>query len=108
MADKQYSPSNVGNQAVSIDQAWLEVGEEVVLGGVTRPEFQVAQTDLGNAENAIASAQARLTDARNQRKATRHTLWELVKRVRNGTKAQYGDDSNEYELMGGTRTSERK
>ena len=49
-----------------------------------------------------------LTSARNDRDAARLALWNLVKRARSGAKAQYGDDSDEYERFGGTRLSERK
>jgi hypothetical protein len=35
-------------------------------------------------------------------------LWDKVKRVRKGVKANYGDDSSQYEMVGGTRTSERQ
>jgi hypothetical protein len=31
-----------------------------------------------------------------------------VQRVRNGVKANYGDYSSQYEMVGGTRASERK
>jgi hypothetical protein len=31
-----------------------------------------------------------------------------MKRVRAGVKANYGDDSQQYEMVGGTRMSERK
>jgi len=49
-----------------------------------------------------------LTDKRNQRDATNTALWDKVKRARNGIKANYGDDSSQYEMVGGTRASERK
>ncbi len=32
----------------------------------------------------------------------------LIKRLRTGVKAEYGDDSTEYEKVGGKRSSERK
>ena len=35
-------------------------------------------------------------------------MWDKIKRVRAGVKANYGDDSQQYEMVGGTRTSERK
>jgi hypothetical protein len=35
-------------------------------------------------------------------------MWDKVKRVRAGVKANYGDDSQQYEMVGGTRMSERK
>ena len=35
-------------------------------------------------------------------------MWDQVKRVRNGIKAVYGDNSSQYEMIGGIRKSERK
>ena len=47
-------------------------------------------------------------DKRNQRDALYAQIWDKVKRVRNGVKGIYGDDSSQYEVIGGTRLSERK
>ena len=49
-----------------------------------------------------------LTDKRNQRDDVCVTLWDQVKRARSGMKAIYGDDSSQYEMIGGTRVSDRK
>ena len=49
-----------------------------------------------------------LTNLRNQRNDLFVSIWDKVKRVRNGVKANYGDDSSQYEMVGGTRLSERK
>jgi hypothetical protein len=35
-------------------------------------------------------------------------IWDRIKRVRATVKGAYGDDSSEYELVGGTRMSERR
>ncbi len=51
---------------------------------------------------------AQLTDARNRRDALYTAIWSKVKRVRSGVKGIYGDDSSQYEMVGGTRLSERK
>jgi hypothetical protein len=59
-------------------------------------------------DTQIASHEQQLSTARTQRDATYSTLWEKVKRVRAGAKANYGDDSTQYEMVGGTRMSERK
>lgn len=45
---------------------------------------------------------------RNQRDALIAMTWDQVKRVRTGVKGIYGDDSSEYEMVGGTRLSDRK
>jgi hypothetical protein len=49
-----------------------------------------------------------LADKRNQRELTYNGMWDKVKRVRAGVKANYGDDSQQFEMVGGTRTSDRK
>jgi hypothetical protein len=35
-------------------------------------------------------------------------LWDCVKRLRATVKGVYSDDSSEYDLVGGTRLSDRK
>ena len=43
-----------------------------------------------------------------QRDAANLSLWDKVKRVRAGVKASFGNDSSQYEMVSGTRLSERK
>ena len=45
---------------------------------------------------------------RNQRDALYEAAWDKVRRMRVAIKAIYGFDSPQYELVGGTRLSERK
>lgn len=42
------------------------------------------------------------------REAAHEDLWDTVKRVRARVKGIYGDDSSQYEMVGGTRLSEGK
>ncbi|MGC1377881.1 MAG: hypothetical protein WA821_16735, partial [Anaerolineales bacterium] len=44
----------------------------------------------------------------NQQDVVCSDMWEQVKRVRNGIKGIYGDNSSQYEMIGGIRKSERK
>ena len=44
----------------------------------------------------MVKLEAQLTDKRNQRDALYTAIWDKVKRVRNGMKAIYGDDSSQY------------
>jgi hypothetical protein len=57
-------------------------------------------TDLRRAEQ--------LADKRNQREQLCIAIWDKVKRVRASVRGIYGDDSTQYELVGGTRMSDRK
>jgi len=80
--------------------------------------FKVGDISLAALENAtnmalvnqekINTVEAQLTDLRNERGALNTTLWDTLKRLRAGIKAAYGDDSSQYEMLGGTRRSERK
>ena len=56
----------------------------------------------------ISNLETQLTDLRNKREALNLSLWDKVKRIRAGIKAAFGDDSSRYEMIGGTRTSDRK
>ena len=56
----------------------------------------------------MTNREDQLTNLRNQRDTINQSLWDKVKRARAGVKANYGDDSSQYEMVGGTRLSERK
>ena len=59
-------------------------------------------------QSQMDALETQLTDIRKQRDALHGSIWDKIKRVRNGVKANYGDDSSQYEMVGGTRLSERK
>ena len=107
MPAKAY-PTDVLEQAQAVLDAWKEIGEKVAFGDLTSDMLSgdLAQaTPLHSQMNAL---EAQLTDLRNQRDALYEAIWEKVKRVRNGAKGSYGDDSSQYEMVGGTRLSERR
>ena len=101
-------PNDVIAQGQLVLTAWNQIGATVTLGTLTVAEFTTDLTTATTIESDIAKLEAQLTDKRNQRDAANTALWDKVKRARNGVKANYGDDSSQYEMMGGTRTSERK
>ena len=51
---------------------------------------------------------AELDQMQNDLKAAEAELNDLNRRILSAGEAQYGPDSNEYEMLGGTRKSERK
>jgi hypothetical protein len=59
-------------------------------------------------EYRLSSLETQLTDLRNQREALYQSAWDKVKRVRASVKGMYGDDSTQYEMVGGTRLRDRK
>lgn len=101
------SPSDTKYQATHIRDAWQNMGNTEVFGGITYAEFTAALTAFEARELEIGKLEDQLTSARNSLHASRLALWNLVKRARAAAKAQYGDDSDQYERFGGTRLSER-
>jgi hypothetical protein len=59
-------------------------------------------------QHDLAALEAQLLEVRDRRDELYLAAWDKVKRMRAGIKGLYGDDSSEYELVGGTRRSERK
>ena len=69
-------------------------------------------------EASIAAAQEKLEQYNqslampdqylNEYKALVQTVKDLTSRTLNGIAAKFGEDSSEYEMVGGTRKSERK
>lgn len=105
---KKLYPTDVLEQAQTVLSAWNQIGATVTVGALTPTTFGADVTAAATLESEMVKLEAQLTDKRNQRDALYTTLWDKVKRVRNGMKAIYGDDSSQYEMIGGTRLSERK
>lgn len=96
------------DEARQVLEGWRQITPDAPIGDLTKEKFAqtIAQTDAILSELAALDVQA--VNKRNQRDALYHELGENSKRVRSGIKASHGDDSSEYEMVGGTRTSERK
>jgi hypothetical protein len=107
MSKKQFPP-NLLTQAQSIVTAWNQIGATTTLGTLLPASLTTDINAATTLDTQIASLEHQLTNARNQREVLYLGLWEKVKRVRAGAKANYGDDSSQYELVGGTRLSDRK
>ena len=69
--------------------------------GRQRTAARIGQTDASRTD-------AQIIDLRNKRDVIYDRLWDKTRRVRNAVKGLYGDDSSEYEMVGGKRISERK
>ena len=105
---KKLFPYNVVTQAQTVVTAWNQIGATVTLGTLLPAALTTDITAVTALETQIAGLELQLTNARNQRDALYANIWDKVKRVRAGAKANYGDDSSQYEMMGGTRLSDRK
>jgi len=105
---KKLFPTDVLNQGKSVLDAWRQIDDQLSFGALNTAALTVDINRARGIEEAITNLENQLTDMRNQRDAANVSLWDKVKRVRAGVKATYGDDSSQYEMVGGTRLSERK
>jgi hypothetical protein len=101
-------PSNVQTQAEGIRAAWNHINTPMTIGDLDFLAFNTAIEKAGALEGEVNDLRTLLIDRLNQRNDAYASLWDSVKRVRSGVKGIYGDDSSQYELVGGTRASERK
>ena len=101
-------PTDVLEQAQSVLDAWNQIDDGLTYGTVTNATLTADITQATQLVSQMNTLEAQLTNMRNQRDALCVELWDKVKRVRSGVKANYGDNSSQYEMVGGTRLSERK
>ena len=107
MAPRSY-PTDVLAQVTEILAACKQIGPDLQAGQLTQAALSEALTDARHCQSDIAALEMQLSALRNKRDERLTQLWDAVKRVRATVKGTFGDDSPEYELMGGTRISERK
>jgi hypothetical protein len=75
---------------------------------VTLNSYEASTASFSQKLDTYNGTVATLDDLQNDLEADEDNLRELNKRILSAVEAQYGPDSSEYELCGGTRTSERK
>jgi hypothetical protein len=105
---KKFFPPNVLALAQEVLVGWAQVSATLVFGAVTPAALTADITAAGTLEAEISKLEIQLADKRNQRALVYNAMWDKIKRIRAGVKANYGDDSQQFEMVGGTRISERK
>ena len=101
-------PADVLTRLRAAILAWNNIDPQLTIGHLSLADFQAA-LDRGEAiRREITGLEVRLTDLRNQRDQVNSQCWSYVVRLRSAIKGIYGDDSSQYEVVGGTRRSERK
>ena len=105
---KKLYPSNVLKEAISAQGAWTQIDEELAFGSLNLAGLATDINCIYQTQHDLAALETQLTEVRNRRDELYLSAWDRVKRMRAGIKGLYGDDSTEYELVGGTRRSERK
>jgi hypothetical protein len=71
-------------------------------------EFEGARGRFDDAYQSVVHQEAALFEARTNLRLRRRSLRKLIKRVRNGVLAVYGDDAPELEMVGAKRISQHK
>ena len=105
---KKLYPSNVLKEAIGVQVAWKHIDEELALGGMNIAGLAADIEEIRKTQPELVSLEHQLMQVRNRRDGLYLAAWDKVKRVRASVKGMYGDDSSEYELVGGTRRSDRK
>ena len=101
-------PKDLLTQAQSVLAGWNQLNPVLPFGPLTTTTFSSDLTMVSALDVEIAGLEAQLADKYNQRETVALSLWDKVKRVRNSIKGIYGDDSSQYEMVGGIRMSERR
>jgi len=105
---RKHYPITILSRARLITIAWEQIGTTVKFGSLTNAVILADIAQAGVIEDQIRNAEIQLAALRNQRDALYMSLWDKVKRVYDGVKGYYGDDSTQYEMVGRKRTSKKK
>jgi hypothetical protein len=105
---KKLYPSNVLKEAIRVQSGWKKIDERLVFGELKIDGLTADIQGIYQNQPELVDLEHQLLEVRNRRDALYLAAWEKVKRVRANIKGLYGDDSIEYELVGGTRRSDRK
>jgi len=89
-------------------QALQKINPDLKIGDISLATLEEAFNLAVANRKQLTTAEKQVTDLSNERVTLLDNLWDMLKRVRNGIKGIYGDNSSQYELVGGTRLSEKK
>ena len=101
-------PTDIVKQTQAVIEAWKKIDPNFKAGILTPETLAAALTQATLIQEQMNALNAQMTDQRNKRDDVYSTLWQYLKTVRTSIKGQYGDNSSQYEMVGGTRISERK
>ena len=105
---KSRFPTDILEQAIDAQEAWSQIDEGLAYGNVSLAALVTDIAQMRSLDHTLSSLETQLTEIRSKREAVCQATWDKVKRVRSGIKASFGDDSMQYEMIGGKRLSDRK
>ena len=101
-------PVDVLAQASSVLAACKQINPQLQIGTQTQTAFAESLAQTQAIRDQITALELQLTELRNQRDDRQTEIWDTIKRTRSTVKGTYGDDSTQYELVGGKRLSDHK
>lgn len=101
-------PQDIIKQAREVASAWRQINPTMFFGPVSATALKENINASSTLQAQISVLEIQLAELRNQHDASNKKLWEKVKRVRAGIKETYGHNSQQFKMMGGTPTGERK
>ena len=105
---KKFYPTDLLNQAQSVRGAWMQINNNLAFGDLTIANMAAEMEMARTLDEELDRLETALVNKRNERDMRYEKVWQQMKRVRSAIKGIYGDDSPQYEMVGGTRMSERK
>lgn len=105
---KKRFPTDIIDQIESALEAWKHIDANLTIGTLSRADLQANLERCRQVKTQLDAIETQLIDLRNQREKIFNDSWDMLKRLKSAVKGIYGDDSSQYEMIGGTRMSERK
>lgn len=101
------NPHNLQNELYTLARVWT-ANPDFKLKTLTLTQFSAKVAGMKALLDAITEKEEGLITLRNELTMQLAEMNNIATRTRAGIKGYFGDDSNEYELAGGTPTSKRK
>jgi hypothetical protein len=107
MPKKGKSFDDILSDAERLIRVWTE-NPKLSLGDVTRESFQAQVSGFKSNRAINEELRMQLTRGINEVNDEAGEIQSINTRALSGARAQFGQDSSQYEQLGGTRASERK
>ena len=107
MTPKKF-PTDILQQAIDTQEAWSQIDPNLAFGNVTVASLTTDIAQISSLDHLLSNLETQLVEVRGRREVYCQAAWDKVKRGRGGMKAHFGDDSLQYEMIGGKRLSDRK
>ena len=101
-------PTDILKRLADAISVWKQIDPNLKIGSLSVTDYQATLDRAKAIQTEITNLELRLTDLRNQRDDVNSQSWNYIVRLRAAIKGIYGDDSSQYEMIGGTRRSDRK